>query len=187
MMFQALPTVIELSLGLLDNSGTRSLALANLESLINAVLYNPAAALHIMEQTKPGAARTFFDKWFASLKLPSGLPRVHDKKLSIVTLCALLELDPSSIPASLQDGWTAIVSAILHVFQGLPEAIESKLYIIHIFCVYLLKFTCCVIERKVLEDAYKVDSDDEDGDLTGNDVLNLEDNDGMRSLYTAYP
>ena len=123
---QALPSVIELSLGQLDTASTRALRVANLETIINAVLYNPAAALHIMETTKPGSARMFFDKWFAALKSPTDLPRVHDMKLSIMTMCALLEMDPAAIPSSLQEGWTHIVSAILHIFQKLPQAVESE-------------------------------------------------------------
>ena len=111
----------------MEKSGsTRALRVANLESLVNAVLYNPEAALHIMESKKPGSSRIFFDKWFNALKSPTGLPRVHDMKLSIMTMCALLQLEPASIPAPLQEGWSGIVQAIVHVFQKLPQAIESK-------------------------------------------------------------
>ena len=123
---QALPSVIQISLNQMDTASSPSLRLANLESLINTVLYNPSAALHIMESTAAGSSRRFFDKWFTALKSPSGLPRVHDKKLSIMAMCALLEMDPASVPAPLQEGWAGIVSAILHVFQGLPEAEESE-------------------------------------------------------------
>ncbi|THH06885.1 hypothetical protein EW145_g3782 [Phellinidium pouzarii] len=154
----ALPTVVELSLGLLENKGTTALRLANLESLINTVLYNPSAALHLMETVRPGAARNFFDKWFAALRASAGkgLPRVHDKKLSILTMCELLNMDSAAIPLSLQEGWTGIVSAILHTFQGLPEAVEK---------------------RKALEDSFKVDDDDDDDDIEGGEILNLEDDD----------
>ncbi len=82
-------------------------------------------ALHHMESTQPNAARAFFDKWFTTLKEDKGLPRVHDKKLSITTLCALLEMDPASVPAHLQDGWVGIVAAILQVFKDLPKAVEG--------------------------------------------------------------
>lgn len=125
-IIQALPSVIQISLTQMESASSRSLRLANLESLINAVLYNPPAALHVMETTSAGSSRQFFDKWFIALKSPSGLPRVHDKKLCIMTMCALLEMDPASVPAPLQEGWAGIVSAVLHVFQSLPEAEESK-------------------------------------------------------------
>ncbi|KAL5482877.1 NMD5 [Sanghuangporus weigelae] len=153
----ALPTVIELSLEQMDNAGaTRALRVANLESLINVILYNPAAALHIMESKKSGSARTFFDKWFNALKSPTGLPRVHDMKLSIMAMCALLEMDPTAIPTSLQEGWSGIVQAIIHIFQKLPQAIEK---------------------RKALEDAFDEDEEDEDEDLEQEQPLNLEDDD----------
>ncbi|KAL5525739.1 hypothetical protein ACEPAG_7076 [Sanghuangporus baumii] len=162
-MDAALPTVIELSLEQKDNAGaTRALRVAHLESLINAILYNPAAALHIMESKKPGSARTFFDKWFSTLKSPIGLPRVHDMKLSIMTMCALLEMDPMVIPTSLQQGWSGIAQAIIHVFQKLPQAIEK---------------------RKALKDALDEDEDededeeDEEEDLEQEQRLNLEDDD----------
>ncbi|EJC98943.1 ARM repeat-containing protein [Fomitiporia mediterranea MF3/22] len=152
----ALPAVIELSLEQLDKETfIRALRVANLESIINAILYNPSAALHIMENTKPGAARKVFDKWFAALKSPTGLPRVHDMKLSILTMCALLEMEPSAIPASLQDGWSAIVSAVIHVLQKLPQAIEK---------------------RKALEDAYDEAEESED-EIDEGQPLNLEDDD----------
>jgi hypothetical protein len=80
-----------------------------------------------METVHPGSARTFFDKWFAAIKVEHKLPRVHDKKLSIVALCALLEMDPSNIPASLTEGWPGIVTGIVQTFKDLPKAIEGTL------------------------------------------------------------
>ncbi|KAJ7232506.1 hypothetical protein C8J57DRAFT_172448 [Mycena rebaudengoi] len=49
---EALQPIITAALGQLDKSETAALRLANLEVLINAVLYNPAAALHIMESAR---------------------------------------------------------------------------------------------------------------------------------------
>lgn len=85
-----------------------------------------------MERHQPPAARSFFDTWFKEINGDNGLPRVHDRKLSIMALCALLDLDASAIPASLQEGWAGIVGAIVHVFQGLPAALESE--IVSAFC-----------------------------------------------------
>lgn len=79
-----------------------------------------------MESHEAGSARKFFDKWFSALKSEHGFPRVHDKKLSIMAMSALLELDPAAVPPALQEGWAGIVSATLHVFRTLPVAIESK-------------------------------------------------------------
>lgn len=88
-----------------------------------------------MEGRQPGSARVFLEKWFEALRVPvgggggasgGGLSRVHDLKLSVVTMGALLEMDAGAIPASVQDGWTGIVGEALGVFQKLPQAIESE-------------------------------------------------------------
>ena len=78
-----------------------------------------------MEAYKPNTARSFFDRWFAAINHKEGLPRVHDKKLSILALCALLEMMPDAVPDALRDGWPGIVGGILKIFRGLPKAIES--------------------------------------------------------------
>jgi hypothetical protein len=110
----------------MDIAETSHLKLANLEVLVNAVLYNPGASLKIMETYKAGAARSFFDAWFEAITAAdSRLPRVHDKKLSILTLCALLELDPANVPDNLKEGWPHIVGGALKLFEGLPKAIAG--------------------------------------------------------------
>ena len=92
-----------------------------------------------MESIHPSASRHFFDKWFEAIDSTSTaaskgasatpedkLPRVHDKKLTIVAICALLEMDPSQIPEPVQEGWPNIVAGALHVFKGLPDAVAGK-------------------------------------------------------------
>jgi hypothetical protein len=123
---QVLTTFVGTAIAQTDVAETSALKLANLEVLINAVLYKPALALRLMESYRAGAARTFFDQWFSSIGSgESRLPRVHDKKLSIVALCALLELDPVDIPETLKEGWPGIVGGCLKLFQELPKAIEG--------------------------------------------------------------
>ena len=124
-MDDALQLIIVTALGQLDKAESSALRLANLEVLINGILYNPVAALQIMENHAPGAARVFFDQWFAAIN-GEKLPRVHDKKLTIIAFCALLELDPAGVPSSLKDGWHGIVGGALTVFKELPAAIESE-------------------------------------------------------------
>lgn len=117
--------IISTALTILDSAETRSLRLANLEVLVNAMLYNPAAALGIMESIQPRASRVVFDKWFEAINKPSGLPRVHDKKLTLTALCALLEMDPAAVPEPIREGWPQIVAGALVVFKDLPAAIEG--------------------------------------------------------------
>ena len=119
--------IINTALSILEEDHTSYLRLANLEVLINSVLYNPSAALHFMELYKPGTARNFFDRWFAVIT-SDGLPRVHDKKLCILALCALLEMPPDTVPEPLREGWPGIVGGVLRIFKGLPKAIESQCF-----------------------------------------------------------
>ncbi|KAJ7578155.1 armadillo-type protein [Mycena floridula] len=148
----ALQPIIMTALDHIDKAETRALRLANLEVLINAVLYNPSAALHIME-TRPGAGRLFFDKWFTAIKSADALPRVHDKKLTIVTLCALMEMPPNAIPETLQSGWAGLLAGVLTIFTELPKAIAA---------------------RKELEDSL---SEEEEDDEVDENMLNLNDDD----------
>lgn len=149
---QSLQLIITTALSQLDSASTPSFRLANLEVLINAVLYNPTAALHLMESTQQGAARAFFDRWFAAINGNNLLPRVHDKKLSILALCALIELPPTSVPESLQSGWPGIVGGILTIFKDLPKAVAA---------------------RKALQDSLAEDS--EEDELVEEKILNLND------------
>ncbi|KAF9257153.1 ARM repeat-containing protein [Marasmius fiardii PR-910] len=157
----ALQTFIPTAIEHLDLAETAGLKLSLLNVLVNSVLYNPAAALHIMESnTQSGSsgakgARWFFDKWFEAInKNEVLLPRVHDKKLSILALCSLLELDLGVVPESLREGWPGIVGGILRVFKDLPRAIA---------------------ERKTLEESLQDDSDDED--IDEEKLLNLHGDD----------
>lgn len=109
----------------LDQVETKAFELANLEVLINAALYNPGAALALMDAQRPRGARAFFDRWFQAVNAVHGLPRVHDKTLSIVALSALLEMEPAAVPADLRDGWPGIVGGAIQVFKGLPKAVAG--------------------------------------------------------------
>ncbi|KAG6854284.1 hypothetical protein C0991_008532 [Blastosporella zonata] len=158
----SLQTFIDTALDQLDKSQTSSLRLANLEVLINTVLYNPSAALHLMENS--GKGRVFFDRWFAAINGDDLLPRVHDKKLSILALCSLLELEPAAVPQTLQSGWPGIVGGILTIFKDLPNAIAA---------------------RKVLEESLQEDSDDDE--LIEEKILNFnEDEEDVWDEDSAY-
>ncbi|KAG2092266.1 armadillo-type protein [Suillus cothurnatus] len=146
-----LQDIITIAADHIDKGETASFRLANLEILVNAVLYNASAALHFMEAYKPGFSRTFFERWFVAINSDNKLPRVHDKKLSILALCKLLEMEAGAIPEGLRDGWPGIVGGALNIFKALPQAIAK---------------------RKVLEDQLVEGSDDEDEDETR--YLNLE-------------
>ncbi|KAF7299860.1 Importin N-terminal domain-containing protein [Mycena chlorophos] len=149
----SLQAMITIALNQIEKSETAALRLANLEVLINAILYNPPAALHIMEAVQPGAARLFFDKWFATVADHAKMPRVHDKKLAILAMCALLEMAPEQVPDSVKEGWPGIVGGALKVFKELPAAVEA---------------------RKALEE---LEDDDDDDDVYEEKVLNMNEDD----------
>ncbi|KAI0079480.1 ARM repeat-containing protein [Panus rudis PR-1116 ss-1] len=150
----ALETIITTAWRIQGSAQTSALKLANLDVLVNCVLYNPAAALHIIEAIQPGASRTFFNTWFETINRVGGLPRVHDKKVTIMAICTLLELDPAAVPDAVKDGWPGIVAGALHVFKDLPKAIE---------------------ERKAMQEMYD-DDDDSSGDFD-DAVLNMNEED----------
>ncbi len=122
---QALHPIVATAFSIVNKTNTKALQVANNNVLVNAILYNPAAALQFLEQAGPGSARAFFDEWFAAISTPSRLPRVHDKKLSIMALCALMEMDPAGVPASIQDGFHNIVAGALQLFQEYPKAVQG--------------------------------------------------------------
>ena len=93
--------------------------------LINAVLYNPGAALALMDAQRPHGAQIFFRHWFAAVDKEHGLPRVHDKTLSIVAMSALLEMKAGTVPAELREGWPGILGGVIKVFKGLPKAVAG--------------------------------------------------------------
>lgn len=102
---------------------TRAFRISNLNVIVNAILYNPAATLQVLEIQ--GATRKFFEVWFNAINVEGGLPRVHAKKLSILAICALLEMDPAAQPPSLHDGWAGILAGILKIIRELPGAVEG--------------------------------------------------------------
>jgi importin-7 len=104
---------------------TKGLRLANLEVLINSILYNAPAALQIMSMHDANKTKKFFVEWLDMVQEDMKFPRVHDKKLSILAMCALLTIEPSVVPPVLQDRWTDVVKGILWAFKGLPRAIAG--------------------------------------------------------------
>lgn len=144
--------------------------------LVNAVLYNPGATLHLMDSYTPGTARAFFDKWFEAINGENRLPRVHDKKLSVTALSALLEMDPAQIPDSVKEGWPGIVSGALRIFNDLPKAIAGMYSTRWSACCLA---ECCTTARKELEEAFQGDDEEETSESDDAQFLNLNENDGQ--------
>ena len=170
---QKLEIIVATAFGHLDKAETKAFELANLEVLINAVLYNPGAALALIAAHRPGGARIFFDRWFVAVNAERGLPRVHDKTLSIVALSALLEMEPAAVPAELRDGWLGIVAGAIQVFKGLPKAVAGTWQ--SEFSSPLPVLTA-LAARKALQDSLHDDDEGEDDDEEH--LLNMNDEEG---------
>jgi len=98
----------------------------SINKIINALYYNPLHTLVILEERQ--STQAFFTIWFQSL---DKFNRVHDKKLTIMALCVLVELPPEQLPQAVQVGWSQILQALLTVLKGLPEAEQSKKLYVH--------------------------------------------------------
>src|SRR5258707_3309264 len=125
---QDLDTIIKVAIDIFTKEPRfPALRVGVLNLLVNAVLYNPTLTLRIMDTKYHDLATTFFTKWFEAINTGNqGLPRVHDKRLSIVTLSSLLNMNAPDVPASFHSRWLAIVGAALTLFKELPAAVESK-------------------------------------------------------------
>ncbi|KAF9433333.1 hypothetical protein BGZ76_009597 [Entomortierella beljakovae] len=108
------------------------------ETVMNALYYNAPETLRLLEEN--GWTQRFFEVWFTNLDKFS---RVHDKKLSIFALCAILSVPANQLPSTLQSGWPQVLTGILRNFEGLPIA-QAK--------------------RKEMEKMYNIVSDDDDED-----------------------
>jgi len=92
-----------------------------MEMVINCVYYNPLVTLQVLEQH--GWTNKFFSLWFSHI---DNFSRVHDKKLSIVAISALLQLRPEQIPPTIQPGWHRLLQGSVRLFETLPAAMKNR-------------------------------------------------------------
>ncbi|KAJ3067526.1 hypothetical protein HDU98_009244 [Podochytrium sp. JEL0797] len=91
-----------------------------LELIINCMYHSPLQTLQLLESSN--ATTTFFYIWFKELEQFS---RVHDKKISILALTAILQVPIQSIP-SLQNHIGTLLQNLLRLFKEYPEALETR-------------------------------------------------------------
>lgn len=92
-----------------------------MEMVINAIYYNPPMALQVLESNS--WTNKFFSSWFSNIE---SFKRVHDKKLSIVAISALLTLNANEVPNSVQQGWPRLLQGVVRLFQTLPAAEKNR-------------------------------------------------------------
>ncbi|KAG9245341.1 nonsense-mediated mRNA decay protein-like protein [Calycina marina] len=125
---------------LLDkDTKVKSFRIHLMEMVINAIYYDPALSLQVLEQNN--WTNTFFSTWFSNI---DNFTRVHDKKLSISAIVALLALNPEQVPISVQQGWPRLLQGIVRLFQTLPAAAKNR--------------------EEALKDDYPLDGSDYGGD-----------------------
>lgn len=124
---QYIPQFVELAMTTLTNTDlkVKSYRIHLMEVVINAIYYNPTLTLHVLESK--GWTNKFFSLWFSNI---DNFSRVHDKKLSIAAIVALLTLRADQVPPSVQQGWPRLLQGIVRLFQTLPAAIKSELELI---------------------------------------------------------
>lgn len=117
------PEFIALTMQVLTNDElkVKSLRIHLMEVVINSIYYNPALALHVLETN--GWTNKFFSLWFSSI---DNFTRVHDKKLCISAICALLTMPAQNVPVSVQQGWPRLLQGVVRLFQTLPAALKSN-------------------------------------------------------------
>jgi hypothetical protein len=118
-----IPEFISLSSSILFNAEpkVKSLRIHLMEVIVNAIYYNAPLALHVLESQ--GLTNKFFSMWFSSI---DSFTRVHDKKLCISAICALLTINGQNVPVSVQQGWPRLLSGIVRMFQTLPAALKNR-------------------------------------------------------------
>ena len=116
------PTFVELAMKVLSSNElkVKSYRIHLMEMVINAIYYNALITLQLLESN--GWTNKFFSSWFSNIE---SFTRVHDKKLSIVAISALLTLNASEVPTSVQQGWPRLLQGVVRLFQTLPAAMKS--------------------------------------------------------------
>ncbi|KAG0157021.1 Armadillo-like helical [Penicillium digitatum] len=120
---QYIPLFIEMAMRVIDagEASTRSYRIHLMEMVINAIYYNSALSLQVMEAK--GWTNKFFSTWFANI---DNFRRVHDKKLSIAAISSLLTLKAADVPVSVQQGWPRLLQGVTRLFQTLPAALKQR-------------------------------------------------------------
>ncbi|KAJ2662905.1 Nonsense-mediated mRNA decay protein 5 [Coemansia sp. RSA 1200] len=127
-----------------DAIQTSAFLVYSLEVILNALHYNPVITLNVLDQYK--WTEGIFTRLMQNV---SKFTRVHDKKLLILGLVAVLSVPAEQLPAPLQGGLGQLFEGILQTFRTYGTAVEA---------------------RNTVEKLYESDDDlDEDYDNLGNE------------------
>ena len=168
---------IRFAMNILSNSELKVKAyrIHLIEMIVNAVYYGPILTLSILEMN--GTTNKFFSMWFANIE---NMSRVHDKKLSISAITALLTMPAQNVPHSVQEGWPRLLHGLVKLFHTLPQAEKSK----HVSKIPDILVLMGWVDREEAknENEFQLNSDYEDeedeewsSDVDGTEVEEVED------------
>lgn len=142
---QLVPGFMELGHKLIAEAETTLLKVSSMEVIINALYYNPALAIHVLESK--GWTASFFTAWFQAIEKFS---RVHDLKLCILALCKLFQIPHAQVPATIQAGYHQAIVVLIKLFEELPAAYQCKNDFVKLSGSSLfLTFLCCKTEKSL--------------------------------------
>lgn len=118
-----LGAILELIVGRLHTVETNSLKTILLDTVADALIYNAALTIQVMEQR--GWTQFVFSAWFSHL---DSMQRVFDKKMTVLGLSAILSMDNivQSLPMTLQQNIPHIVSGCVNMLQKMQEQKERE-------------------------------------------------------------
>ncbi|KAF8875951.1 armadillo-type protein [Mucidula mucida] len=122
-----IPIILTTTLHTLSAAETPALKLGALLGVVNCLLYNPALALNVLGD----GSGEVLGVWGRSIEATyTGkeplLRRVHDKRLSILAICALLELDAANVPPALRGDWPKLIEMGVKLFKDYAEAVKAR-------------------------------------------------------------
>lgn len=181
-----IPQIIALVMRILtsETQATSIFKLHLMEVVINAIYCNAQVSLAVLESQQ--WTNKFFSLWFSSIDM---FVRVHDKKLSICAISALLSLPASSIPPSILPGWPRLLQGAIKLFQTLPAAMKSELKLLMVGDVLTRADREQAIKENEEDHAAGAD-DDEDADweekIEWNEVNEGDDGGDVKDEGDAY-
>ncbi|GLC37117.1 hypothetical protein PLESTB_000981600 [Pleodorina starrii] len=116
---------LQLALGKLQTATNRTLKDTLVLVVANALYYNAALTLGILSQM--GAVGSFFSGWFAAIFAvkKSGKPkhfrRMHDKKVCVLGLVAMLAVPEEAMPAEIKAGLPQVQAGIMRLLLALKD------------------------------------------------------------------
>ena len=120
-----IPTFLSMPMEVLTSAQAKTIVksykLHLAEMVINCLYYNPILALQVLESH--GWTNKFFSIWFGMI---DSFRRVHDKKLSLAAICALLTIRADQVPQSVQTGWPRLLTGATYLFRTLPAAMKQR-------------------------------------------------------------